>query len=343
MTQSENESIVLTGCGWVTPVIAGTIDDVLTAHADRQSISPGEDGFAVVPDTLRDAEFDLSSELKRNRGAWMAALALEHARRGAALLEQSVVPERVGMVLGCALAGQLGMMDFAGEVREQTARFVSPIHFPQTVGNYLAGALARAFAIRGPNSTIACGAASSLRAISEAYGILTSGEADVVYAGGVENLSKELACGLEEPNVCLSEGACMFVLERADHAGSRGANPLATLSLIDLECEEDDQGRGNRGEIRSAAGIEEEGAIVIEHWIGRCLGALGAAATAAAIGAARGYSVPLLVCRDPNETVVSRCAVGGDATSQNVATASIVADAGWGCQAAIGLRVPVGE
>ncbi|UCE59410.1 MAG: hypothetical protein JSU63_18450 [Phycisphaerales bacterium] len=343
MTKSENESTVITGCGWVTPIIAGTIDDVLSAYTDRESISPGDDGFAVVPETLRDAEFNLSPELKRDRGAWMAGVALEYARRGAVLSAESVPPERVGMVLGCALAGQLGMMDFAGEVREQTPRFVSPIHFPQTVGNYLAGALARAYAIRGPNSTIACGAASSLRAIIEAQGILAGGEADLVYAGGVEQFSEELACGLHEPDVCLSEGACWFVLERSDHAGSRGVTPLATLSDIDVTR----GGAGADGEdlegIRSSAGIEEENTIVIEHWIGRCLGGLGAAATAAAIGAVRGHPLPLLARCDPRETVISRCTPTRDATSRDTVAASVTADAGSGRRTAIGLRITTGN
>ena len=47
------------------------------------------------------------------------------------------------------------MIRFAEEVRAQSPRFVSPIHFPETVGNYLAAALARGFGFRGPNLTLA--------------------------------------------------------------------------------------------------------------------------------------------------------------------------------------------
>ena len=53
---------------------------------------------------------------------------------------------------------------------------------------------------------------------------------------------------------------------------------------------------------RSVVGPREPGAIYIEHWTGRCLGALGAAAVAAAIGAARGLPVPYV--SEADSTVV---------------------------------------
>jgi len=293
MPQLPPDAIVLTGCGWVTPFAAGPIDDVLREARHRRPMPPPEATFWAIPDDLREGFSGFSAELNRDRGAWVTAAAFEHARRSAGLFDHAVPPERTGLVLGCALAGQLGMIAFAGEVREQFPRFVSPINFPKTVGNYVSGALARAYNIRGPNSTLACGTASGLDAMVEACGLVANGMADVVFAGGTDTLSPELALGLTRPTTTLSEGACLFSIERADHAAARGAPILAgVVDVAQLADRRSAEAALGTDLVSNASGARE-GVIWIEHWIGDCLGCLGAAAAAAAVGAARGHEVPV--------------------------------------------------
>ena len=292
MAASRDESIVLSGCGWVTPFAAGTIAEVLTAAGDPPAASAPAPAYRAVPDGLLDEHPHLSGELKRDRSAWMTGIALESACRQASLATDSVEADRLGMVFGSGLAGQLGMIDFADEVRQQSARFVSPIHFPQTVGNYVSGALARSYNILGPNLTVSSGVASGLDAIVEGCGLLTGGGAEVVLAGGTDTLSKELAEALAGPGVVVGEGACWFVLERLDHAAARGVAPLATVTRTAcLPTTEARNAAADRGLVSAAPG-RCPGAIFIEHWVGQCFAALGAAAVAAAIGAANGLPVP---------------------------------------------------
>ncbi len=306
MRSPPRESIVLTGCGWVTPFAAGTIGDVLEAANAAQPGPPPSTGYWAVPDDLPDECPGLARELSSDRGAWLAAVALERARRQAALQPDSLEAERVGMALGCGLAGQLGMINFAIEVREQSPRFVSPIHFPQTVGNYVAGALARGFDIRGPNVTLASGSASGLDAIVEGCDFIASGRADVVFAGGFDPLSGKLARALAEPGVVLSEGACLFVLEPAHRAAERGAPWLAMIARpAHLVCDRKALPPASEA-ILSAAACRHPGAILIEHWVGRCPGACGAAAVAAAIGAAHEHEVPVVDSSDPTKVAVGR-------------------------------------
>ncbi|MBI4716964.1 MAG: hypothetical protein HY763_04110 [Planctomycetes bacterium] len=219
----DTNTIVLTGCGWVT---AGAAGDIPTMLAAAGHVAP-TGGPRYIPDRFRDELPGLSVEVKSDRGAWIAAIALEFACRSAALDLATAAAPRVGLVLGCALAGELGMLQFAEEVRQQSARFVSPIHFPQTVGNYIAGALARAYGICGPNTTLAGGARSGLEAMREAASLLARGCADVVIAGGVDCLTPELARGLEGSATIPREEACLFVMERQESAAARGAAPLA--------------------------------------------------------------------------------------------------------------------
>lgn len=289
----EANAITITGCGWVTPFAAGTIDEVLPEALRLHTSFPTDVEYWAVPDEIRDRLPNVSAEIKRDRGAWVTAAAFEHARLSAFLTPSAVPAERIGLVLGSALAGQLGMIAFAEQVREQSPRFVSPINFPKTVGNYISGALARAFDIRGPNSTWASGEASGLDAVVEACGVLASGMADVVFAGGVDTLAPGLARGFAQQERRLSEGACLFALERADHARSRNATVLAVVADV---AQHDDQGplvANAEGALLADASKPVRAAIWIEHWIGYCFGCLGSAAMAAAIGAARGHEVPV--------------------------------------------------
>lgn len=356
-------TVAITGCGWVTPFAAGSIAEVLSAAGARRGLRAADPTSApavgsqgtgrnpapqevcgsqereeswAVPNEWVDDYTDLSKELRLDKGAWMTAAALTHACRDASLEVESLAGERVGLILGCGLAGQLGMIGFANEVRQQSPRFVSPIHFPQTVGNYIAGALARGFNIRGPNLTVASGPASGLDAIAEGCDHVLNGRAEVVFAGGTEQLTQALAEGLAEAGVILSEGACLFVLEASEAAAVRGAKALATVAKrghMDERTaefsppEHTESPTGPAARILSVAGCRHPGAIFIEDWIGRCLGALGAAAVAAAIGAAGGISVPLLEDSDPHSVSIRRITLDGLRGPDGAIPALIIADA----------------
>jgi 3-oxoacyl-(acyl-carrier-protein) synthase len=292
-------SVSLTGCGWVTPMAVGGVDDVLTAALHTGGAASREPGRWGISDDLLENAAGLSGELKRDRGAWMTGIAFLHACRDASLDVASVPSERVGLVLGSALAGQLGMIRFANEVREQSPRFVSPIHFPQTVGNYVSGALSRSFNIKGPNITLATGGASGLDALMEACAALSAGVVDVVIAGGTDEVSEELSRGLGDPGMVLSEGACLFVLERSEAARARGVCSRATITDCGRLNSGEGLHRGRSGGIVSCGSCLEPGGIFIEHWTGRSFGSSGAAAAAAALGAAKGRIVPMIERVDP--------------------------------------------
>jgi len=347
-----SDSIVITGCGWVTPFAAGGIEDVLRA-AGLATESINSQGYHPIADDLLAGFSEVTPECRNDPGAWLAAVAFECVRRDASPAAGSDPPERIGMVLGNALAGQSGMIDFANDVREQSPRFVSPIRFPQTVGNFITGALSRAYDVRGPNSTVAAGLASGLFALVEGCALLTAGKADLIFAGGTERLSPALAMGLAEPDVVFSDGACLFALERKEHALARGATIFAkiisTADQIPSEprAHAPDSDRGSaradappKVSIRSVAGTREPGAIFIERCIGRCLGALGAAAVAAAIGAARGLAVPIVDHADTSKISDRRLGMKDPAATT---TAVVTAQAGNEHQTLLTLEVPCAE
>jgi len=340
MKSRSGESIVLTGCGWVTPFAAGTIDEVLAAASSAAPApSKGLDYWAV-PDEWLDDHPGLPREIRGDKGSWVTAAALEQAFQRASVARDALSPERLGLVLGCGLAGQLGMIGFANEVREQTPRFVSPIHFPQTVGNYIAGAVARGYGIRGPNVTLAGGCASGLDAIIEGRVLIANGNADVVVAGGTDVLSQNLALGLAEPGAVLSEGACLFVLERAERAEARGVVPLALIAGAARPHADRPRLPAPDAAILSSPCIRHRGAIFVEHWTGRCPGASGAAAVAAAIGAAHGCQVPLVEESDPGSVVITRLAADDLPATNGMVSAVVFTDRDGPDRTMLEIRVP---
>lgn len=339
MQRQSNEPVVLSGCGWVTPPAAGHIAEVLAAARRASHPDATQQQRATIPNDLRDQFPELSNELKRDRGAWLTGIALVLARRQAGLDTAAPPSDRVALVLGCALAGQSGMIDFANEVRQQSARFVSPIHFPQTVGNYIAGALARAFDLRGPNITLACGAASGLDAVAEGCALLATGAADVVFAGGTAPLSAELVTGLTAPGVNPGESACLFVLESRASAEKRDARPLASVHRF-RRGGGSDPPRVLPDAVVSCAGCRRSGAVLIEHWLGDCGGTAGSAAIAAAIGAADGGDMPLIHTPDHSRVSPRPLPLDRLKTPDGTVGAVVIADADGAHVTTLELTIP---
>lgn len=293
----QNNAVAITGCGWVTPYGAGTPNEVfdkLVLNLSHPTHDPPvhERNGLRISDELLDEYPDLPKAARSDKEARMSAIAIEHACGQAGLDHSTCISERTGLVYGYALAGLPGMIQFATEVRDQSPRFVSPIHFPQTVGNYNAGTLARCFGLRGPNLTFSSGPSSGLDAIAEAFALLQSGKAEVVFAGGTDILTDEIACALHQPDRTLSEGACWFVLETLENTLSRNAKPLATITSVNHNIELNQLDQDNA--ILSSASIKIPGAIFIEHSVGHSLAASAPAAIAAAIHAAQQNAVPVL-------------------------------------------------
>lgn len=290
---TENDSIVITGCGWVTPFAIGNTDKILSAAGCATTSQQADHAelYGTVSESELDRRLQASKELRGDKTAWMAAVAWDAAFEDASLDASSIDGDRLGLVMGCSLAGQQSMINFANDVRQQSARFVSPIHFPHTVGNYAAGALARAKGIRGPNVTLACGSQTSLRAVIEGCMLLGDGAADVIVCGGCDALSRETAPAVLQPGDKPNECACFVTLERLDHAQQRNARILAGAWGLN-----GDSGRsGSKGAspnyLTASVTSPADGDITVEPWLGCCGGALGAATVAVAIVAGHGVAL----------------------------------------------------
>ncbi|QKW07488.1 beta-ketoacyl-[acyl-carrier-protein] synthase family protein [Streptomyces sp. NA04227] len=165
--------------------------------------------------------------------------AAEAALRDAKLLDQSDT-RRTGVLLGTVM----GTRPHVEEVRRRGREFGSGEDWDNP--GLLALAPARAFGLRGPREVVAAGCAAGNTALSMAADRIRSGRADVMLAGGADELSEAVfrlfttlralapdqvrPFDRERQGMLPGEGAGILVLESEDHALRRGATILAELS-----------------------------------------------------------------------------------------------------------------
>ncbi|UCG32611.1 MAG: hypothetical protein JSU68_13215 [Phycisphaerales bacterium] len=239
MATNPNIHTVITGMGLACPWGIGPAEDVLYTPASDNP-TPDHDGAWRIPDAILRPDAKRVPNLGGDRAALLAEPAVNAALQQSAFDLAAADPTRVGLVLGSAYAALADMLQFATEVKRQTPRFVSPLHFPQTVGNYAAGALARALKINGPNITLGGRSQSGLAAVAEAVRLLQCDAADLILAGGADAVSPALlramiAADQADPDGPFAtrpaEGACLFCLESESSARRRGANRMARLTV----------------------------------------------------------------------------------------------------------------
>ncbi len=156
----------------------------------------------------------------------------------------------IGVSIGTTFGSLHSISQFDRSGLIEGPRFVNPSHFPNTVINSPASQVSIRFKIKGFNTTISTGFCASLDAVSYAADFIRLNRADVVLAGGVEELCEETFLGFHnlgwlsglngsDPVSCpydarrngiiLSEGAAILVLESDEHARVRGAEVLAEV------------------------------------------------------------------------------------------------------------------
>lgn len=174
----------------------------------------------------------------------LAACAL--ARQDAQMQGRELNQERIGLCLGTAFGCLDSMHNMTERVQTKGVRFGSPVIFSHSFVNTPASLAAIEYELQGPTATFCVGDVSAGSALDYAWRLIARGDADVMFAGGVEALSLPLVAYISylwrqgdlsqavadmgDKNVFVpGEGACIFVLESEAHAQQRGAQPLAEI------------------------------------------------------------------------------------------------------------------
>jgi 3-oxoacyl-[acyl-carrier-protein] synthase II len=236
--------VVITGMGAVTPLGVGV--DALYGRW-----SQGE--CAITEGLARCSDFDPTEHLSRkdarrtDRFTHFALVAAEEALADAWPDGPPYEPERIGCVIGTGIGG-LGSLEHQQDVlREKGPRAVSPLAVPLLMGNAAAAAVAMRNGLHGSSFGVMSACAAGAHAIGAALRMIEAGEADAVVAGGAESAIAGVAVaafaamgatspsGISRPfdarrdGFVMGEGAGVLVLEDAERAAARGAEPLGEI------------------------------------------------------------------------------------------------------------------
>ena len=255
--------IVITGIGAASPNGVGREIYAAACVAGKSGLKRpgGVDGYEDLrtPAVGRVDDFDPLSVLDAvdaRRVPRVVPLALAAAREAMAQAKLDVsdldASRRVGLILGTGGGG-------LAFVEEQYRGYflggkASPFAVVGGTHGNLAGELSIFLGLRGPSHVVSTGCASSTDALGYAAMLLQCGRADAVVVGGSDApLAPGILRGFERMGVIstkpyddpahasrpfsasrsgfiLSEGAWQFVVETAENAEKRGAEPLAELA-----------------------------------------------------------------------------------------------------------------
>jgi len=259
---AETRRVVVTGLGVVSPVGS-------TLETFWKAIRAGENGIGPITyfDTsafdskfagqVRDfnvEEFISKKEARRmdpfcHYGVAAAKMAVENS--GLDMSKED--PTRVGVVAASGVGG-LQILQYQMDVLRQRGpgRF-SPFMIPQMITNILPGIISINHNMKGPNFAVVTACASGTHCIGEALGLIRSGRADAMLAGGAEGAICELGVGgfnamralstrndspetasrpfdKDRDGFVMAEGAGMIILEEYEHAKARGATIYCELA-----------------------------------------------------------------------------------------------------------------
>ncbi|MFQ5493995.1 MAG: beta-ketoacyl-[acyl-carrier-protein] synthase family protein [Phycisphaerae bacterium] len=257
---SNTERVVITGLGLTAP--NGERPEAL-----RKALLTGVSGVSVIETRFmgrvlagvcRFDEWKYQGRKARRRGTRAGSIAIYCAREALASadLDLEVLDRsRVGTYVGITEHGTVETENEIDAIRQYDydTRYWSHHHNPRTVANNPAGEVTVNLGLTGPHYTIGAACAAGNAGLIQAAAMLRLGEVDVALGGGVSEAihsfgifasfaSQNALAWHDDPaqacrpfdaarnGIVVSEGGCLFVLERLRDARCRGAPILGELA-----------------------------------------------------------------------------------------------------------------
>jgi 3-oxoacyl-[acyl-carrier-protein] synthase II len=248
-----DDRICITGIGVISPVGIGKEEFLFSLKKGRSGLeeikefdthfSRSQKGGVVR--SFHPKDFIAAGKIRRlDRASQFAIAASKLALADAQFSVTQENGTRVGVVLGSGFCGLSSSEEFhRGQVLKGFLD-LNPMLFPNTVPNAPSSYVSIELGIQGVNSTLVQSFCTAEAAVIFACDQLKKRRADLVLTGGVDELSEFLFRGFSELHLLatdsgqgetscpydkrrnglvLGEGAGLLVLEREEHARSRGA------------------------------------------------------------------------------------------------------------------------
>lgn len=254
--------VVVTGLGVVTPAALSADELRDLFDSDRTAIAPVRrfdtadlpSRLAAAFDVFQPEKLTRASVRRMDRFGCFTLLAAEMALKHSGLRLAPDNQDRVGIIAGTTHGPVSSCQSFYRPVAADDGQRLNPALFPNTVFNAGVGQAAIHLRTKGCNIALSCGFAAGLSALATASDLIRAGSADLILAGGVDEVERcilegyaavraiaPLARGGSGVEGCtpfaaagsgpvLGEGGVMLALERLDRAQARGARILAEVA-----------------------------------------------------------------------------------------------------------------
>ena len=254
------ERIVITGIGLTSP-----LGNDLASF--REKLLAGESGVSTFPvRNMGDqpagvCDFEQTKYQKRKevrigtRAGGIGIYCAHEALANAGLSLSEIDPSKVGVYLGITEHGNVETETEVCQLFDhysEEVKYWSHHHNPRTVANNPAGEITINLGLTGPHYTVGAACAAGNARIIQGVQMLSLGECDWALAGGVSESiraygifagfkSQGALAAHEDPTkasrpfdrgrngIVVSEGGCIYVLERLKDALKRGANIIAEI------------------------------------------------------------------------------------------------------------------
>ncbi len=253
--------VVVTGIGIVSCIGNDQTEVSQSLWDGRSGISFSEEyrdlGFRShvhgKPTLDLDAHVDRRWRRFMGDGAAYNFVAMQQAIEDSGLGEAEVSNERTALIMGSGGPSTSNQVNAADITREKGPKRIGPFMVPRTMSSTNSATLATAFKIKGLSYSISSACATSAHCIGNGSELIQLNKADVVFAGGGEELhwtlsvlfdampalssgyndTPELASrpfDASRDGFVIAGGAGVVILEELEHAKARGAKIYAELS-----------------------------------------------------------------------------------------------------------------
>lgn len=254
-----DNDVVITGIGLTSPIG----NDLATL---RQNLLDGKSGIGWIEPRYMDrvpagcCDFEVTKHQSRKnarRGTRAGAISIYSAREAfldAGLEVESMDTSRIGVYVGTTEHGNVETETEIANIKEfdYDTSFWTHHHNPRTVANNPAGEVCLNMRIHGPHVCLGAACAAGNYGLIHATQQLVLREVDVALGGGVSESihtfgifagfrNQQALASHEDPTkasrpfdrdrngIVVSEGGCMYVLERREDAIARGAKIYAEI------------------------------------------------------------------------------------------------------------------